>query len=298
VRNALMVTLSGVTKVDSVLDCTAETRSGQPMPAEWRNILVRCSPMDRAETAALKAGEPDSHRRHELGISYLVSSDGATEGPHERRGERDVVFDGATARLRGRLRPPMGAAWGALVLSHGRSETWGVVWRRSRGTPPTWGCGVSASISRSRTRARSLRRPRGRDRGSPEAWLTRGRRRDSIPSSSRDEASAHGLGGRGDGRALCRSDPPGLSYTGQPETAGWRSSASRNRGPDLGSGRLESDRRTCSLARPARPMTSVNLEISAGPTTDSRTPGAESCPKRLMKVESVAFHLRKAKRGA
>ena len=39
--------------------------------------------------------------------------------------ERDVSFDGATARLRGRLRPPMGDAWGALVMSHGRSEDMG-----------------------------------------------------------------------------------------------------------------------------------------------------------------------------
>src|SRR5205823_5909288 len=39
--------------------------------------------------------------------------------------ERDVRFDGATARLRGRLRPPIGRAWGSLVMSHGRSEDMG-----------------------------------------------------------------------------------------------------------------------------------------------------------------------------
>src|SRR2546422_8428012 len=39
--------------------------------------------------------------------------------------ERDVSFDGATGRVRGRLRPPMGDAWGALVMSHGRSEDMG-----------------------------------------------------------------------------------------------------------------------------------------------------------------------------
>jgi len=36
--------------------------------------------------------------------------------------ERDVTFDGATARLHGRLRSPTGTAWGALVLCHGRHE--------------------------------------------------------------------------------------------------------------------------------------------------------------------------------
>jgi uncharacterized protein len=36
--------------------------------------------------------------------------------------ERDVSFDGATGRLRGRLGSPVGRAWGAIVLSHGRHE--------------------------------------------------------------------------------------------------------------------------------------------------------------------------------
>src|SRR5437899_11378088 len=39
--------------------------------------------------------------------------------------ERDVRFDGATARLRGRMRPPVGNAWGSLVMTHGRSEDMG-----------------------------------------------------------------------------------------------------------------------------------------------------------------------------
>ncbi len=38
-------------------------------------------------------------------------------------GEELVTFDGATARLRGRVRPPpSGAPWGAFVLCHGRHE--------------------------------------------------------------------------------------------------------------------------------------------------------------------------------
>ena len=37
-------------------------------------------------------------------------------------GETDVTFDGATARLRGRIRRPSGTAWGALVICHGRHE--------------------------------------------------------------------------------------------------------------------------------------------------------------------------------
>jgi hypothetical protein len=40
VRNALMVTLSGQdAKVESVLDWYRRTDSGDPMPAEWRDIL-------------------------------------------------------------------------------------------------------------------------------------------------------------------------------------------------------------------------------------------------------------------
>lgn len=38
-------------------------------------------------------------------------------------GEELVTFDGATARLRGRVRPPpSGGPWGSLVLCHGRHE--------------------------------------------------------------------------------------------------------------------------------------------------------------------------------
>jgi hypothetical protein len=40
VRNALMVTVSGRdARVDSVLDWYRRTESGDPMPAEWRDIL-------------------------------------------------------------------------------------------------------------------------------------------------------------------------------------------------------------------------------------------------------------------
>ena len=40
-----------------------------------------------------------------------------------REAEADVAFDGATARLRGRVRKAMaGEPWGALVLCHGRHE--------------------------------------------------------------------------------------------------------------------------------------------------------------------------------
>ena len=37
-------------------------------------------------------------------------------------GETDVTFDGATARLRGRIRRSSGTGWGALVIGHGRHE--------------------------------------------------------------------------------------------------------------------------------------------------------------------------------
>src|SRR5205807_6047068 len=54
-----------------------------------------------------------------------ISSDGADRARMNDEVEWDVRFDGATARLRGRLRPPIGSAWGSLVMSHGRSEDMG-----------------------------------------------------------------------------------------------------------------------------------------------------------------------------
>lgn len=40
VRNALMITLSGRdAQVDSVLDWYRRTEAGEPMPAEWRDLL-------------------------------------------------------------------------------------------------------------------------------------------------------------------------------------------------------------------------------------------------------------------
>jgi len=38
-----------------VLDWYRRDESGQPMPAEWRNILVRCRSMDEKKPPALKA---------------------------------------------------------------------------------------------------------------------------------------------------------------------------------------------------------------------------------------------------
>jgi len=57
VRNALMITLSGGdAKVDSVLDWYRRDESGQPMPAEWRNILGQMQvPWTEKKPPALKA---------------------------------------------------------------------------------------------------------------------------------------------------------------------------------------------------------------------------------------------------
>jgi hypothetical protein len=57
VRNALMVTLSGSdAKIDSVLDWYRRDESGQPMPAEWRNILGQIQvPWTQNNRNALKA---------------------------------------------------------------------------------------------------------------------------------------------------------------------------------------------------------------------------------------------------
>jgi len=57
VRNALMVTLSGGdAKIDSVLDWYRRDDSGQPMPAEWRNILGQIQvPWTAKRPPALKA---------------------------------------------------------------------------------------------------------------------------------------------------------------------------------------------------------------------------------------------------
>src|SRR5437870_12099021 len=57
VRNALMVTLSGSdAKVDSVLDWYRRGDAGEPMPAEWRNILGQIQAPCTVQTPpALKA---------------------------------------------------------------------------------------------------------------------------------------------------------------------------------------------------------------------------------------------------
>jgi len=57
VRNALMITLSGGdAKIDSVLDWYRRDETGQPMPAEWRNILGQIqAPWTVTQPPALKA---------------------------------------------------------------------------------------------------------------------------------------------------------------------------------------------------------------------------------------------------
>ena len=57
VRNALMITVAGDdAEVDSVLDWYRRDDNGQPMPAEWRNILGQIqAPCAVKKAAALKA---------------------------------------------------------------------------------------------------------------------------------------------------------------------------------------------------------------------------------------------------
>src|SRR5256885_408970 len=83
-------------------------------------------PMDREETARPEGrGSLIPTGDFQLGEPYLPSSDGADRARMNDEVEREVRFDGATARLRGRLRPPVGSAWGSRVMTHGRSEDMG-----------------------------------------------------------------------------------------------------------------------------------------------------------------------------
>src|SRR5256884_4895470 len=83
-------------------------------------------PVDREETARPEGrGSLIPTGDFQLGEPYLSSSDGADRARMSDEVEREGGFDGATARLRGRLRPPVGNAWGSLVMTHGRSEDMG-----------------------------------------------------------------------------------------------------------------------------------------------------------------------------
>src|SRR5206468_668178 len=213
-------------------------------------------PMDREETA-----RPEGRRGliptgdFQLGEPYLPSSDAADRARMNDEVERDVRFDGATARLRGRLHPPIGRAWGSLVMSHGRSEDMGSLLlsalAQSASDQGLWGL-VSTSLSRTQARSpRAVMRTKSPICG--RQWATRGRRPVLTPSSSRDVASAHGPRWPPRPTSSAPERSSWASATGTTGTADGPGAPRGVRGPHLGPGgiRVGPDR-PASVARPGR----------------------------------------------
>ena len=259
--------------------------------------------MDREETARLEGrGSLIPTGDFQLGEPYLPSSDGADRARMSDEAERDVRFDGATARLRGRLCPPVGNAWGSLVMTHGRSEDMGSpllaalaqcasdqgLWAlrfnfafADAGSEPSGGhvdeiADLREAMGYARTTAGlDTVFVAGRGLG---AW--------AAVAAATDELCA--------GAILL-----GLSYTGQPERRMALERLEEFEVPTIVLVGFESDRTDLPLLRGlVASMTSVNPEIIAG--ADHRlqdAAGRTMTEAVLMKIDAW-LHLRKAERGA
>ena len=216
--------------------------------------------------------------------------------------ERDVSFDGATARLRGRLRRPMGTAWGSLVLSHGRSEDMGSalltalaqraadlgLWSlrfnfafADAGSEPSGG--HADEIADLREAMGYARATAGLDtvfvagRGLG-AW--------AAVAAATDELCA--------GAILL-----GLSYTGQPERRMALERLEEFEVPTLVLVGFESDRTDLPLLRDlVTSMTSVNLEIIGGADHRLKDAAGRTMTEAVLMPIEAWLHLRKKERGA
>src|SRR2546423_3144902 len=260
-------------------------------------------PMDREETARLEGrGSLIPTGGFQLGEPYLPSSDGADRARMNDEVERDVRFDGATARLRGRLRPPIGGPWGSLVMSHGRSEDMGSPLLEAlaqsaadqglsalrfnfafadAGSEPSGGhVDEIADLREAMGYARTMAGldtvfVAGRGLG---AW--------AAVAAATDELCA--------GAILL-----GLSYTGQPERRVALERLEEFEVPTLVLVGFESDRTDLPLLRDlVASMTSVNLEIIAGADHRLKDAAGRTMTEAVLMPVEAWLHLRKKERDA
>ena len=259
--------------------------------------------MDREETARPEGrGSLIPTGGFQLGEPYLSSSDGADRARMNDDVERDVRFDGATARLRGRLRPPIGSAWGSLVMSHGRSEDMGspllAALAQSASDQGLWALRFNFAFADAGSEPSGGHADEIADLREAMGYARTTAGLDTVFVAGRGLGAWAAVAAATD--ELCAGAILlGLSYTGQPERRMALERLEEFEVPTLVLVGFESDRTDLPLLRGlVASMTSVNLEIIAG--ADHRlqdAAGRTMTEAVLMKVDAW-LHLRKAERGA
>ena len=225
-----------------------------------------------------------------------------TEPRMNGEAERDVSFDGATARLRGRLRPPMGDAWGALVMSHGRSE--------DMGTPLLAALGQrAADLGLSALRFNFAFADAGSEPSGGHVDEIADLREAMGYARTTSGLDTVFVAGRGLGAwaavaaatdELCAGAILlGLSYTGQPERRVALERLEEFEVPTLVLVGFESDRTDLPLLRDlVASMTSVNLEIIAGADHRLKDAAGRTMTEAVLMPVEAWLHLRKKERDA
>ena len=264
--------------------------------------------MDREETARPEGrGGLIPTGDFQLGEPYLPSSDAAdrarmSDEAERDEAERDVRFDGATARLRGRLHPPIGRAWGSLVMSHGRSEDMGSLLlsalAQSASDQGLWALRFNFAFADAGSEPSGGHADEIADLREAMGYARTTAGLDTVFVAGRGLGAWAAVAAATD--ELCAGAVLlGLSYTGQPERRMALERLEEFEVPTLVLVGFESDRTDLPLLRDlVASMTSVNLEIIAG--ADHRlqdAAGRTMTEAVLMKVDAW-LHLRKAQRGA
>ena len=225
-----------------------------------------------------------------------------TEPRMNGEAERDVSFDGATARLRGRLRPPMGDAWGALVMSHGRSE--------DMETPLLAALGQrAADLGLSALRFNFAFADAGSEPSGGHVDEIADLREAMGYARTTAGLDTVFVAGRGLGAwaavaaatdELCAGAILlGLSYTGQPERSVALERLEEFEVPTLVLVGFESDRTDLPLLRDlVTSMTSVNLEIIAGADHRLKDAAGRTMTEAVLMPVEAWLHLRKKERDA
>lgn len=219
-----------------------------------------------------------------------------------RDAEREVTFEGATGPLRGRLRSPRGAEWGALVLAHGRHET-------MEGRLVATLAGRAADLGLWALRFNfAFVEARAQPSGGHADEIADLREAIGFTRETCGAAAVY-VAGRGLGawasvaaaadELVAGAILLGLSYTGQPERRMAVRRLEEFEIPTIVVVGFESDRIDLPLLRELiDPMTSVNLEVIAG--ADHRmedSAGRAMTEAALMPIEAW-LRLRKAERGS